>query len=352
MSVERDPSEQLPPHRFDDADERLHAPPGPAPARWQENLFFVAWDLDGGHGFLIHTKRWPAKGDHEAHLVVYVAGEPVSAILHRPTRTAQLVEQEIPELSAVPERPWSKWRIQARFDGASGEGPHGFLAFAPRGPTSGAIDVVLESDLPPADFNQALAQLSDSLAQDGKGSWTSAQAHYEQGGRWRGTLTVGNRTITTQGLFVRDHSWGERVESNFDSGVFWTASSLDGGRVFCNAIGFPRPEGTIGTGILVSERGAFVTRDVSAVFSPRPGLRCYDQSTVHYGFREPLTLQGRTRVHVPKYLPGSGARRYDNNAISYVTMAGITGMGCLEWAGVLEASQAADLDRAMEEATH
>jgi hypothetical protein len=145
-------------------------------------------------------------------------------------------------------------------------------------------------------------------------------------------------------LYVRDHSWGERVESNFDHGVFWTASSLGGGTLFCNAIGFPGAGGTIGTGIVVDEQGTYLTTDVSAVFSPAPGLASYDRSRVTYGFEEPVVLEGATFAHVPKYLPGSGDRRYDNNAISRVRIGDLTGMGCLEWASVLQPEQAATLD--------
>ena len=336
-------AERLPDPSFDDADERLHQPPADLPDRWQENMFFVAWDLDGGHGVLIHTKRWPAKRDHEAHIAVFVDGQPASAILHRSTGTTLRINDEIPELSAEPEVAWSRWRVHAEIDGAGGFGPFGFIAHAPGGSTKGVIDITLESDLQPADFNQALTSWSSELSERG-GQHNSSQQHYEQGGRWHGTLRVGDRTVQTNGLFVRDHSWGARVESNFDSGVFWTASALDDGRIFCNAIGFPSPRGTIGTGILVDARGAFMTRDVAGSFAPMPGLRSYDTSTIRYGFDEPVVLEGRTKVHVPKYLPGSGERRYDNNAISYVGIGDLTGMGCLEWAAVLDPEQARTLD--------
>lgn len=326
-------------------DEWLHHPPAPIPARWQENMFFVAWDLDGGHGFLIHTKRWPAKNDHEAHIAIYVDGVPCSAILHRPLAETLRINDDIPELYAEPETPWTRWRIRAEIDGVKGEGPFGFIAHAPKGETKGMLDVVLESDIPVADFNQGLAYIADTLSKTGEGKHSSAQAHYEQAGRWHGTLRVGDRTITASGLFVRDHTWGERVESNFDTGVFWTACSLDEGRIFCNAIGFPGSAGTVGVGILVDESGAYVTNDVSGTFSPRPGLLAYDRTVIRYGFEEPVTLTGRTKLHVPKYLPGSGARRYDNNAISYVAIGEKTGMGCLEWAAVLNHDQAATLDR-------
>jgi hypothetical protein len=296
----------------------------------------------------MHTKRWPAAGDHEAHVVVMVEGQVCSAVLHRPTvapagGTRPRIGDEIAELVAEPEAAWSRWRLQAEFDGVVGPGPYGFYAHAPRGPVRGSIDVALESELPPADFDQALATWAEQLAERG-GQFNSAQHHYEQGGRWRGTLRIGDTSVEAYGLFVRDHSWGVRVESNFVPGVFWTASSLDDGRVFCNAIGFPGADATIGTGIVVDRRGAFLTTDVHADFRPMPGLTSYDRSAVSYGFRTPLLLEGRTAFHVPKYLPGSRERGYDNNAISHVRIGDLTGMGCIEWASVLDPDRAATLD--------
>ncbi|HEY1706929.1 MAG TPA: hypothetical protein VGG10_01595 [Rhizomicrobium sp.] len=333
---------------FRDQDELLHSPPKVPPDRWQENMFFVAWDLDGGNGVLIHTKRWPSKNDHEAHIVVYVEGKPTSAILHRPLKSSLKLNDEIPELSAGPEVPWSRWRIQAEFDGAPGEGPYGFLAYAPHGNVRGAIDITLEMEIPVADFNQALARVSDDLAASG-GAQISAQEHYEQGGRWHGELRVGDRKVRCSGLFVRDHTWGERVETDFDPGVFWTASCLDDGKFFCNAIGVPGKQSTIGGGIVVTPKGAFYTRSVSGAFSPEPGLLTYDRSRIEYGSTEPMVLEGRTKLHVPKYLPGSGSRRYDNNAISYVSIGDKKGMGCLEWAAVLTKEQSDALDKLLME---
>lgn len=343
--------ERMAMHEMPDSDEYFHVPPNPLPERWQENTMLVAWNVDEGHGLLIHTKRWPAKGDHEAHIVVFVDGEASSAILHRPTGNVPGLHNEIPELLFEPEVPWSRWRLKAEIQGAAGIGPHGFLAFAPKGGTIGAIDIVMESDLPVADFNTALADWASSLSASGSPSHSSAQAHYEQGGRWHGTLRVGNRQVKTSGLFVRDHSWGERVERGFENGVFWTASALDEGRIFCNAIGFPQPDGsTIGTGILVSPDGAFHTRDIKAEFTPKPGLLSYERSKISYGFDDPIILKGENTVHVPKYLPGSGFRRYDNNAISRVRIGDHVGMGCIEWCGVLDRHQADDLDRLLETA--
>lgn len=337
-------SERLPDHTFLDADEGLHTPPNPLPARWQENTMLVGWDLDGGHGFLIHTKRWPAKNDYEAHVAIYVDGKPCSVILHRPVGGVRKMWEGLPGMSWEMDTTWSRWRMQVEIKGAEGNGPFGFIAHVPSGSVVASLDIKFESDLQPADFNVALATWAKTLKESGAKQHNSAQEHYEQGGRWSGTLTVGGRKVKTSGLFIRDHTWGDRVESNFDSGVFWTASSLDQGNIFCNAIGFPGPLKTIGTGILVNEKGSFVTQSVRGEFSPAPGLWAYDTSSIHFGFEEPFAMECRTKVHVPKYLPGSGHHRYDNNAISYVNIGDKTGMGCIEWAAVLGRDQAAILD--------
>ena len=86
----------------------------------------------------------------------------------------------------------------------------------------------MESDLPVADFNAALAEWAETLTAAGSNSHNSAQAHYEQGGRWHGTLHVGDRTVKTSGLFVRDHTWGERVERGFESCLLYTSRRLTG----------------------------------------------------------------------------------------------------------------------------
>ena len=339
----------MPPHSFRETDERMHQPPVPCPPRWQENTFFVAWDLDGGHGFLVHTKRWPARGLHEAHIAVYIDGSPCSTIVHSPIGAVPGVKEELSVLSAEPEVPWARWRLQAEFNGVEGEGPFGFIAHSPRGQVPASLKVVLESDLPPADFNQALSDFATSLQADGAKTYSSPQQHYEQAGRWSGTLTIGSKRIHTRGLYIRDHTWGERIEENFEGGVFWTASSLDEGRIFCNALGAPRSTGTSGVGVIVTEQGAYYTREVTGEFSPAPGLCTYNQSRITLGVDEEVVMTGRTKLHVPKYLPGSGANRYDNNAISYVAIGDKVGMGCIEWASVLRPEQSKILDELIAE---
>jgi hypothetical protein len=314
-----------------DDDERLHAPPDPLPGNWQENMFFICWDATTLTGLVAHLQRAPGSDVQAAQVAVAVDGDFASATFTAPYRAGLLV----PELSAVPVEPWRRWTLDLDGKASREPGPQGLMATRPGGDTAVAAELTLESNLAVADFAAGLAAVVDGLRSDTSGPQMGDQQHYEQGGTWRGRLRVGDRERSTTGLFVRDHSWGIRHEhSNFRA--FWTASCLDGGRLFCNAIGIPRGDRVIGIGMVVDESGVRSTGQVRADFRPAPGIGTYDRTTVGYGDPLGLTLLAETQCHVPLPLPLSGPDRYDNNALSRVRMGNSEGFGVMEWASVLE----------------
>ena len=313
-----------------DDDERLHAPPYPLPGNWQENMFFICWDTATLTGLVAHLQRAPGSDVQAAQVAVAVDGEFASATFTAPYRAGMLV----PELSAVPAEPWRRWTLDLDGKASAEAGPLGLMATRPGGDTAIGAELSLESNLPVADFAAGLAAVVEGMRSDRSGPQMGDQQHYEQGGTWQGRLRVGDRERTTAGLFVRDHSWGIRHEhSNFQA--FWTASCLDGGRLFCNAIGIPRGDHVIGIGMVVDEAGVHSTGQVAADFSPAPGIGTYDRTTVEYGDPLGLTLLAETQCHVPIPLPLSGPDRYDNNALSRVRMGNSEGFGVMEWASVL-----------------
>ena len=313
-----------------DDDERLHAPPDPLPGNWQENMFFICWDAATSTGLVAHLQRAPGSDVQAAQVAVAVDGEFASATFTAPYRAGMLV----PELSAVPVEPWRRWTLDLDGKASAEADPLGLMATRPGGDTAITAELTLESTLPVADFAAGLAAVVEGMRSDRSGPQMGDQQHYEQGGTWQGRLRVGDRERTTAGLFVRDHSWGIRHEhSNFQA--FWTASCLDGGRLFCNAIGIPRGDHVIGIGMVVDESGVRSTGQVAADFSPAPGIGTYDRTTVEYGDPLGLTLLAETQCHVPIPLPLSGPDRYDNNALSRVRMGNSEGFGVMEWASVL-----------------
>ena len=191
-----------------------------------------------------------------------------------------------------------------------------------------------------ADFAAGLAAVVEGMRADRTGPQMGDQQHYEQGGTWQGRLRVGDRERQTAGLFVRDHSWGIRHEhSNFCA--FWTASCLDGGRLFCNAIGIPQGDRV--------HRHRHGGRRIRRTLDHPGGRRLparprasatYDRTTVEFGDPLGLTLHAETQCHVPIPLPLSGPNRYDNNALSRVRLGNLEGFGVMEWAAVLSDDEA------------
>jgi hypothetical protein len=314
---------------FDD-DERLHTPPDPLPGNWQETMFFICWDADTLTGLVAHLQRAPGSDVQAAQVAVAVDGEFASATFTAPYRDGLLV----PEISAVPVEPWRHWALEVDGKASADAGPLGMMATRPGGDVAIAAELSLAASLEVADFAAGLAEVVEGMRSDSRGPQMGDQQHYEQGGTWHGRLRVGDRERRTAGLFVRDHSWGIRHEHR-DFKAFWTASCLDDGRVFCNAIGIPRGDQVIGIGMVVDESGVRSTGVVAADFAPAAGIGTYDRTTVRYGDPLGLELTAQTQCHVPLPLPLSGPNRYDNNALSRVRMGAASGFGVMEWAGVL-----------------
>jgi hypothetical protein len=315
--------------------EQLQAPPSPCPAGWQENQFVIAWDTSHDTGFLTHVQRVPGRGEQEVRAVVVVDGTVASATLVGPYGP-----QLLDGLTIDVVEPFRRIRVGLRAGLAAGEGPLGLLTLTTGGDVPVAVDLQLESDLPVVDFAAGLDAIVGTLRDNAHGPQMGRQEHYEQGGRWRGTLRVGDREAAGEGLFVRDHSWGIRSEQQ-DFKAFWTASCLDGGNVFCNAIGIPTGDRIAGIGAVADADGVRFTRDVHARFRPAPGIGSYDSVDVHFGAGIDRTMQARTRRHVPIPLPHSGPGRCDNNAISSVLMEGKLGFGVMEWASTFTDAEAA-----------
>lgn len=318
--------------------EALQTPPGELPDRWQENLFFICWDDEADTGFLTHLQRVPGRGEQEARVVVVVEGRVASGTL-----TGAYGPDPLPEVQVGAVDPFRRWHVAVDASLTEGEGPLGLLTLHEGGDLPVAVDLQLESDLPVVDFAAALDEMVGRLRTNADGPQMGRQEHYEQGGRWHGTLRVGDREVAGRGLFVRDHSWGVRSEQQRFQ-AFWTASCLDGGRVFCNAIGIPSGEEVVGIGAIADADGVRFTKQVTARFAPRPGIASYDAVTVGFGAGIDATLEATTRRHLPIPLPHSGPGRYDSNAMSRVRMDGKEGFGVMEWASTFSEAEAAAVD--------
>jgi hypothetical protein len=320
--------------------EALQVPPADLPPAWQENLFFICWDDVSDTGFLTHIQRVPGRGEQEARIVVVVDGEVASATLG-----GSYGPEPVHGVQLEPLDPFAAWRVAVDAPLSVGAGPLGLLTLTGPGDVRAGVDLQLRSELPPVDFAAALDEVVGELGRHASGPQMGRQEHYEQGGTWTGELRIGDRAVEGRGLFVRDHSWGVRSEQQ-DFRAFWTASCLDGGRTFCNAIGIPTGDRVVGIGAIADGDGVRFSKEVRAEFSPAPGLASYDEVEVGFGAGIDEVLRARTRRHLPIPLPHSGPGRYDSNAMSRVEMRGKEGFGVMEWAATFSDVEAAALGEA------
>jgi hypothetical protein len=323
------------------ADEQFHGPPSPLPDNWQENLFFILWNTATQDGFMMHIQRVPARAVQEARIVASIGGAIASATVTGPYHADRAVDGVTVRI----DDPFRDLTVRTEFMGAAGPGPLGFIGAFAGGDVPVVVDARLRSEIEPIDFAEGLAELTAALRTDKAAPQMGDQAHYEQGGTWSGTIRMGDREVHGAGLFVRDHSWGIRHEHN-DFRAFWTATCLDEGRVFCNAIGMPKGDGFVGIGGIADANGVRFTQQVEAAYTPEPGLLTYEHAEVRYGAGIDLVVRGEVQQHWPMYLPFSGKDRYDNNAMSAVEAEGMQGFSVMEWATTLLPAQTALLDAA------
>ena len=323
------------------ADEQFHPLPSPLPDNWQENLFFILWNTTTQDGFMMHIQRVPGREVQEARIVASIGGDIASATITGPFEP----ERAVAGVTVRIDDPFRDLTVRTEFMGASGPGPLGFIGAYAGGDVPVLVDARLRSELEPVDFAEGLAVLTAALRTDKAAPQMGDQAHYEQGGTWSGTIRIGDREVQGSGLFVRDHSWGIRHEHN-DFRAFWTATCLDEGRVFCNAIGMPKGDGFVGIGGYSDANGVRFTQQVAASYAPEPGLLTYERTEVTYGAGVDLVVRGVVQQHWPMYLPFSGRNRYDNNAMTAVEADGRSGFAVMEWATTLAPEQTAALDAA------
>lgn len=329
-------------------DEFRHIPPAPLNDRWQENFFVVCWSLTDGVGLMIHCKRWPAAG-HLTSRIVAAFGDKV---------VSRKVVQEIPAdefrvdgLTLEVVTPFRELRLKGGFKGTAGFGPLGFVAWRQDEAVPVEVDLTLQSDLIPADFSagfDALVAMMPATADGETPVFEHSQEHYEQGGRCEGYVSIDGDRRKLQGLFVRDHTWGRRDESAMSAAGhgFWTASVSENADFFFNAAGMVVNGETKGIGVVVDRDGQSTTTDVEVDFLPKGGLQTFTGSRIRIGGDKPVDVVGTARLHLVKYLPGSGPRRFDDNAISRFEGDGVAGFGVHEYAGTLTAEQAAMLEEA------
>jgi hypothetical protein len=188
---------------------------------WSENYAFVGYDPAGELGLFAHYGRAPHNPDlwrcvtaimeRDGGLVVSKsAGFPADP--QQPGTGAQHCECD---------QPFKRWTLRH-----SGLAQRATRSQASRSLISGGATVAVDYAITFDDLHP-IWDITDWMREQ---SW--GHAHIEQGGTFRGTVTIDGQSTTFDGTGFRDHTLGPRNFASLNR-TCWAHAEFPSGRVFC-----------------------------------------------------------------------------------------------------------------------
>jgi hypothetical protein len=179
-------------------------------ATWQENLYFCGFD-ERHNGFAIHAKLIPADQQVQIRALVSVGDKQYTVGVRRPLHRSL----SYPEYQASNPEPFRSWKLQLNAVGYPSRHAAGYMGLniAELGGDALPVNVTvaLSTSLMPIDW---------SVLTSGTGA---GHGHYDHAHTWTGSLSIGDDSISTSGLGIRDHSWGPRDLAGIE-GVTYVAT--------------------------------------------------------------------------------------------------------------------------------
>jgi len=270
------------------ADDGVHPRPAGASDRWQENCFILGRDDDRDVCIYVHVERLLDRVEVKAALDI--GGVTTWCDTH---------DDWWYEIGTAFEQLRVSWK---------------------GGPL--ALDLSLSSHLAPIDHARALDELGLPGAE---------RDHYEAVGRFAGTVSVDGDSRSVSGLFVRDHTWGERRYDMFGSSWWWP-TCFDGGDAYAGGVAVEFDDRIVGYGLVADGHGVSVATDVSVSVDGVAEPLGYAGTQVRFSpsDRPPVELISRTLRHLSTTFPAFGPDRRWNEAYSHCTWGSRTGFGSRE----------------------
>jgi hypothetical protein len=166
---------------------------------WQENYVWHAWSPRSRCGWNLHLGNLAREGLIDVRAHVIVNGEVTAGSLQAPGAECL----DVTGLSVDVRAPFERMRV--RYEGVGTRGPDSGGWFGRgTGDVPFSLDVDVTTVHAPFDSNSH-PELNGLMDLPGTGN------HYELGGTWSGTLRSGDSVVESEGLVIRDHSWGGRA---------------------------------------------------------------------------------------------------------------------------------------------
>jgi hypothetical protein len=163
-----------------------------------ENICFFGFDEEADSGFFVHMKHRPNQGMVEFRFASKVGGQTcVYGSVHPINGTFTY-----PDFHFTCIEPERRWRLHGLGRGWPLEAVGKVVGI----PAAGAAPLEFSFDL---EWAATIPALDWKVIFDESTS-APGGAHYDQGGRFAGTINIGSASARVDALAYRDHSWGPR----------------------------------------------------------------------------------------------------------------------------------------------
>jgi hypothetical protein len=286
-------------------------------ASWQENYLFMGLGDDHRAAFFVHVARLPALDACDVKLAVQLGDDVWSFTEHHSFGDGL----DVAGFRFRVDEPFRAWHVHAEGGARAGRGP-GLLVTTGRGDVPVSIDVSFTAAADPVIQSQGFEEL------DAIGSGSSGN-HYIQGGRWRGTLRVGDQQVEGEGWCIRDHTWGERDIPTMEL-CWWTPMVFDDGTYQLAGIDMHTTDGARATFSYRRDGGEQVALPFLDVEVTEGDLSDYSRATIRCG--DDIAVEATRVLRLPiAYYRGGGVGWVSDDALSTLRTAdGRTGFGIIE----------------------
>ena len=288
-----------------------------AESSWQENYLFMGVGDDHTTAMFVHVARLRALDACDVKLLVKIGDDVCSFTEHHQWSDGL----DVPGFSFDIAEPWVRWRVSAVGSGMMGGSP-GLLVTTGRGDIPISVDFSWEARIPPVIQSEGFEALDEA------GSGSSGD-HYIQGGRWSGTVSIGEHKVDVSGWSIRDHTWGERHVPSMDY-CWWTPMVFDDGMYELAGIDMHTTDGERATFSFERDaerqvRHAFLDVEVTA-----GDVTNYTRTTIRCG--DAVTVEATRLMRLPiAYYRGGGVGWVSDDALCTLTTAdGRRGFGIIE----------------------
>lgn len=206
-------------------DELPHAV-GPG-EQWSESYYFNLFDPASRVGGFTRIGIRPNEGEMDAVLVLFLPDGSVAIVRQTKPQQENTAELEVGGVAYEMLEPFARWHVKYAGEAMVLPEPGKLLSQGPVGARQVDLAIDLDFTCVTSRMSDRVSEAATALAKQAAGPGADPTSfelgHFEQAGRWTGSITVDGEATKVEGHGIRDKSWGVR---NWQAPTYWRWFSM------------------------------------------------------------------------------------------------------------------------------